>query len=863
MVSSTSEKSSTEPLSQPQLEKPTSDFWLTVRTNVRLQQKSAPIQPVLRDNLLGLSPNQERLWLTEKLQPGSSVHNLLHTIRFTGLLNVTALKQSLSEMARRHEILRTCVSKKDGKAIQIIQPDVTWQLPLIDLRYLPATEQEAEALRLALAEAEHPFDLAQAPLWRFKLLQLSETEHILIRVIHHIIFDGWSHSVTMRELGMLYEAFSTGKDSPLADLPIQYADFAHWHRQWLSGQECASQLDYWKQRLSEEVAALALPTDHPTPIVPSYQGACQSLTLSESLTDSLKRLSHQHGVSLFVTLLAAFKTLLHRYTGQEDMVVCSPVASRHRPETRALIGYFNNVVILRTDLTGNPSFLELLNRTSQGTLGAYENQEVPLQTLAELPHLARKPLTRAMFTLRNTPNQTLNLNGLTISSKYIDRAISNFDLSLAIEEDAGKLIATFQYKTEVFEDATIAQMLANFQSFLELLVDRPEQFLSELPALCPERSQLPSSTNFASTDAFAPESDRTFIAPRDQLERELVAIWEKALGVQSIGVRDNLFAMGVSSLLIVQLTDQIETAFKKKLSLLTLFQSPTIEQLADALRQDEWVAPSSALTAIQPNGSKPPLFLCEGISIYYPLLPYLGQDQPVYGLVPGSELEASEASMSLKERAAHYVQEIRAVQPQGPYFLGGISWGGIAALEMAQQLLAQGQEVGLLVFLDTVKPGAYTPKPIVQRWGYHLRKLAKSGPTYFLDKLNHKWQQFRQQRSKSQQLAQASEASPASAHAQHAAERLTFHQLCQSYVPQPYSGRLAIFRASDRDETDIYFHYQLDSQLGWGDLATGGIDIYPVPGDHLGLLKEPHVQVVGEQLKACLEQAQSPMAALR
>ncbi len=831
-----------------------SNFWLAAQTNARLKHQFPIIKPVSRNSKLPLSLHQERLWSIEQLQPNTSVHNLLHTIRFIGSLNITALKQSLEEITQRHEILRTSFLIVDGQPFQSVIQNYSCELNILDLQNLASDQKEAEVQRLALEDAEEPFNLANGPLWRFKLLRLADDDHVLIRTVHHIIFDGWSHSVFMRELGSLYQAFSTGKPSPLFELPIQYADFAHVQQQWLQSTAFTTQLDYWKQQLSGSVSPLELPTDYPRPLLPSYSGGCQSLTLSEELTEALKGLSYQQGVSLFVTLLTAFKVWLYCYTRQDDMIVCSPVVGRHRPETKGLIGYFNNVVVMRTDLSGNPSFRELLGQVSQVSVDACANQDVPLQKLAELPELASIPLNRGMFILQNTPNQNLNLEGLTITSQYVERPIANFDLSLSVQEKAGKLTAVLQYKTDLFADTSMGRMLKNFQTLLERLVTNPDWRLSDLPLFATTTSCQGSKKR----EGLIVSKRPPFVPPRNEIECQLAEIWEQVLHIHPIGVQDNLFALGANSLLAVRLCDRIEQVFQKKLSLVTIFQAPTIEQLSNFLQQEDRSQTWRSLTPIQARGSKPPLFLCEGVGIYYPLIPYLGSDQPIYGLVAGSHKGKPILYESLEDLAAHYIEEMRTLQPEGPYFLGGISWGGVAAFEIAQQLVSQGQEVALLALFDTIRPGAYQPKPIAERLLWHVKNLLKYGPSYALVKVQGtllkgvKSRLYENLSNVEDLSSPENQMMPVPQNEEHFTMRQTFNRACQNYVPTVYPDKVTIFVASDRKDAGAY---DIEPGLGWATLAAGGLEVEQVPGDHLSILQEPHVAVLGKKLKACLERA--------
>ena len=430
---------------------------------------------------------QQRLWFLDQLEPGNSVYNIPAAMCLRGALNGAALEQSLNEIVRRHEALRTTFSVMEGQPVQVIAPGLALTLPVVDLGNLLETEREAEAQRLTIEEAQRPFDLAQGPLLRTTLLRLDKEEHILLLTMHHIVSDGWSMGVLFRELSALYEAFSAGKPSPLPELPIQYADFAVWQRQWLQGETLEAQLAYWKKQLDGVCPVLELPTDRPRPAVQTFRGARQSMVLSKSLTEAVKALSHQEGTTLFMTLLAAFQTLLYRYTGQDDIIVGSPIANRNRSEIEGLIGFFVNTLVLRTDLSDNPTFRELLGRVREVALGAYAHQDLPFEKLVEALHperdLSRNPMFQVMFILQNTPMATLELGGLTLNQLNVDWGIAMFDLTLSMRATEQGLMGFLEYNTDLFNAATISRMLDHFQTLLEGIVANPDQPIATLRLL--------------------------------------------------------------------------------------------------------------------------------------------------------------------------------------------------------------------------------------------------------------------------------------------------------------------------------------------------------------------------------------------
>jgi amino acid adenylation domain-containing protein len=430
---------------------------------------------------------QQRLWFLDQYEPNSSVYNIPSAQRLRGTLDVAILERSLNEIIRRHESLRTTFSMVDGEPVQVIAPSVNLSLPIVDLSDQPETEREEEARRLAHEEARHPFDLSTGPLFRATLIRLAHDDHILVLTMHHIVSDGWSMGVFHRELSVLYRAFTNGEPSPLADLPIQYADYAVWQREWLQGEVLDRQLSYWEKQLEGVPAVLNLPTDHPRSAVQTYRGNRQSIEVTRELTQALKALSRKEGVTLFMTLLAAFQTLLYRYTGQEDIVVGSPIANRNRTEIEGLIGFVVNTLVLRSNFSGNPRFTELLGRVREMALGAYAHQDLPFEKLVEelQPErsVSHSPLFQVMFVLQNTPSATLELQGLTVKLVPVGGEAAKFDLTLSIHEVPEGLEGSLQYNIDLFDAATIKRMFDHFQTLLESIVADPEQQISDLPIL--------------------------------------------------------------------------------------------------------------------------------------------------------------------------------------------------------------------------------------------------------------------------------------------------------------------------------------------------------------------------------------------
>ena len=455
-----------------------------------------PLLDAPRNRHLPLSFAQERIWFMDQFEPDNPAYNIPLAVRLVGSLNVTALERSLNEIVRRHEILRTTCSIVSGEPAQVIAPAPTLTLPVVGIRELPKGERDAQVLRLATEEARRTFDLTRGPLLRVTLFRLSEEEHVLLLTTHHFLADGWSLRVFFRELSALYKAFSTGKSSPLPELTVQYADFAQWQRQWLQGEVLAVELSYWKDKLKGAPAALELATDRPRPSVQSSQGAARPFVLTSTLSEAIRNLSRLEGVTLFMTLLAAFQTLLHRYSQQDDVVVGTAVSNRNRLEIEGLIGPFANNLVLRTDLSGNPTFRALLGRVREVAIGAYAHQHLPFERLVEelkpQRDLSRNPLFQAMFVLhQQTLEQNLDLPGLSLSMLPIEMGTTRFDLSIGMVDGRDELSGSLEYSTDLFDAGTIDRMLGHFRTLLESIAANPDQRLSDLPMLTDsERRQL-------------------------------------------------------------------------------------------------------------------------------------------------------------------------------------------------------------------------------------------------------------------------------------------------------------------------------------------------------------------------------------
>ncbi|WP_255316237.1 condensation domain-containing protein, partial [Myxococcus fulvus] len=474
---------------------------LAARIEVEKQAGLANEKPALvvvpRTGPLPLSFAQQRLWFLDRLQPGSPFYNIPSAIQLHGGVNLDALERALRTLVQRHEALRTSFHvQADGEAVQHIHTDVTLSVPVVDLQHVPESQREAEALRQAQAEAQKPFDLAHAPLLRASVLQLSEQRHILLVTVHHIVSDGWSNGILTREVGALYGAFAQGLPSPLAPLELQYADYAAWQRGWLKDEALAQQVGWWRQQLSGAPHALELPTDRPRPPVQTSNGSTLPIELGAQLSAELRALCLREGVTPFMALLSAFQVLLARYSGQDDIVVGSPIANRQQAEIEGIVGFFVNTLALRARLSVGMTFRELLSQVKETTLGAYAHQDVPFEKLVDelKPErdLSRSPLFQVMFALQNTQRTTGpkdDEDAGAIQPMHVDSGTAKFDLSLLCGDFGDDIGGLLEFNTDLFDRSTAERLGAHLLNLLRAAVSDPSQSIWKLPLLGAEERQ--------------------------------------------------------------------------------------------------------------------------------------------------------------------------------------------------------------------------------------------------------------------------------------------------------------------------------------------------------------------------------------
>ncbi len=775
------------------------------------------IKPREAGQRIPLTHGQERIWSLAKLEPDSSVYNVPTVFQLSGELVTAALERSLTALVQRHAILRTVFPGDDlAQAHQEILAPAPVAVPVTaagrDLAKLAPDKARRALHRLLHDEVGKPFDLSGGPLWRVRLFSLGPRENVLVLTMHHIVFDGVSKAIFLDELALEYRAALAGQARDEPPAPLAFADFAIWQRARLDDAALDRQLTYWKTRLGGEVPELVTPNDRPRPAGKGRAGSVH-FKLPPPLTQALIELSQREQASLFVTLLTAFNVLLHGYSGQQDVVVVAPMASRDKAQIEKMLGYFNNIVVIRTDLSGNPPLRELMGQVKRLAVEAFDNQYVPLQHLAQLPNLVRTPLTRAMFSFQDASSRNLDLPGIEAKPLSVRKDAADFDIALYTERDGDKLSGVLDFNADIFSNERIKRMVQRFVQVLERLRANPEQRLADFPpygrslgeieklladhpqidqaVLVPHAASgklqaylvlnehdvpsldairvfaakaLPAfrvPANFIPVDEMPlnadgsvnraalppPPTDRSrlgtdYLAPRTPLEQSLADIWKKVLWLDhDVGVNDRFRDLGGHSLLSVQLVVEIERSLGHPVPARALATLNTVGELALALEQGDagtaqaqaatggssvlpqdiyhglrshtasWdgkrASPESVMVGLNTQGSKQALFWClQRYQELTQLARYLGPEQPVYGMRSGNRVMVKTQD-NINLLARHYVGEILAVQPQGPYLIGGNCQAALIAFQVASQMRELGHEITLLVMQEKFAPFPY------------------------------------------------------------------------------------------------------------------------------------------------------------
>ena len=754
---------------------------LELRLKKKRQQSPSVQQGIVQrsdTHTYPLSAGQRRLLSLEQLTPGTSRYNITEAFRLMGPLDAAVLQDSISLTLERHEVLRAAFKHKAGTWTQSILDVPSEPLDVKNLSHLAATQRLGSAINLVKKDLSTPFVLEDGHLVRSGLIKLAPNDHIFFITIHHLVADAWSFDLLLKEIAQQYEAKINQAKAEVPELSIQYADFAAWQSTWLDEEDAKKQLAYWEEEFEAGVAPLILPTDTEQAAAQSTKGGNKRILLSQDLLGMLMNASIEEKLTPFALFLSAYKCMLYRYSGQNELALCTPVAGRNRIEVEPLIGYFNNLLVLRSKLSDETLFKEVANQLTQKSAEASDHQNIPFEMVASLPGLRRVPLTRSFFTFQNAISAAFQLPGLEIDTIELENTSADFDLAIYVEQKDENVFITAEYKTSLFEESTISSLLANYVSILKAIGEDPGLKLGDLPAFelpfQPTPQGLPNVDNTGINEEdvsiedvreeddtepvitqsitltvngaepggdmlpskAAPELPKPLVAPADDIEEILTRIWERALGINNIGVHDNFFDLGGHSLMAVDIFNEIQKYISDcELPLAALLEAPTIYALAERIRsgeEEDW----SPLVTIQEGRNSIPLFCMHGaggnVLLYRDLAMQLGPSQTVYGLQAQGMDGLRPIMGRIEDMAALYVRAIRKAYPKGPYLLLGYCMGGTLALEIAQRLKDQGQEVALLAMLETYNWHNAPKETFFSKIRYYIEKLEFHIRNYFL-----------------------------------------------------------------------------------------------------------------------------------
>ncbi len=803
---------------------------------------------------------QLRFWSLDQLDPGNPALNMPLMWRCTGPLDLNALHQALTLCADRHEALRTTFNWRNGRLVQMLHPEASMTLPLVDLEALEGEPQRLAADRMTGEHAAFRFDLQSGPLLALKLLRFGPGNHLLLVTMHHIICDGISNGILLRDMRVFYQSLLTGQPAALPELPIQFLDYAVWQENWLSGEGPAASLKFWRKSLGTNFTKLSLTRD-PDAMTnfaareDAGTGAIETLLIPPDLQMRAQEFCKRENVTLNILLFAVFAALMHQLTGQQDLTIGSPCANR-TDETEELIGLFMNIQVMRLYVSGEETFRSLLNKVQEWALGAYEHQTLPFEMLVHDTHFAGKGLAfeiPVFFLYQKSFMVTHQIGELEIVPLRSESSGAVFEMMFAVvdrAEEGPRL--QLEYNPRHYKLSTIQSYLYLFNELLSAALSRPEAGVEEFAAAQPvDHPQAPE------TGLRSGRAEDEYVPPRDVIERQLAHLWQATLGISEISIRADFFSLGAGSLAALRLITKINRVFAMNLGLASLVSAGTIEGLAQVIQARFAPNTNSSLVPLQPHGSRPPLFILHGVGgnviSFYGLAARLGEAQPVYGIQAQSLVGREPALLRLDDLAAYYVRDLRTVQPRGPYHLLGYSFGGTLALEMARQLQSEGEEVALLGMLDartrqydqTMARSAPAPGRLNQRLhrfgGNTGRLTARDRVRYVAGKLHTRAIRF----------------------CCMAAAKLGFRCIpawmrsaydinlvaIENYRPEPFDTRLVLFRASDQEHAGGAY------DLGWSHLFEQGVEIHDLPGDHERLFLEPNIDQLAEQIRDLLRRS--------
>jgi len=823
------------------------------------------------------TPSQVRFWWLHQTRPGNHALNMPLAWTCKGNVDQDLASTALAELLRRHESLRTTFEVVNGKLSQVIHPPQKVPLPVEDLRNLVEEERRRQRDAIIQREARIVMDMEKGPLFYARMVRMGAAESILLITIHHAICDGWSNGVVLRDFASIYDGLARNVIPELPDLSIQFGDYAVWLDQWRSGPEQASSLEFWRSTLGGSFAPFQIQHDLAGRNVED-QGEIETLLLPPEYVQLARDFCAAQGVTMYMLLLSVYAATLHRLTGYGDILIGTPCANR-RTGTEDLIGPFSNPQVIRMRMEAQDTLGALVERVRTWTMGALAHQDLPFEDLNEddFFSLAQNQIhLKVYFIYQRAFMQAQSTPSLEIVPLRSVSPGTMFDLTLSIVERSEGPRLQLEYNPGFFRVTTIQRILRLYFRVLETTLSNPGfpvaegleqtdmgrqpiQILKESVEgiKAPEISGQNAGDASIEADQADSKTIREHVTPRDALELQIAGIWETAMGLKKLSIRDNFFDLGGRSLAAMRIICQVNRIYSVDFGLATLFSGNTIERLAELVRKRLSANTSSAIVAMQPRGSAAPLFIIHGaggnIIRFYQLAMMIGTDHPIYGIQAQSLLPGQPALLRLEDQAAYYLSEIRKIQPKGPYFFLGYSFGGTTALEIAHQLRDLGEQVELLGMLDSRQReymNVILSKDSVRtRMDRRMARFFNNlSPLSFSEKVEYmRGKLFTRTLRRFYSLAVRFGFRTVPSFLK-STEDISWIA-AMNYTPKPWPGQLTLFRASVQPDP------RLPWDLGWTPLALGGVQVYELPGDHDLVFREDNTRVLAEKLQLRLGQS--------
>lgn len=793
-----------------------------------------------------LSIGQQRIWEHYNIDRKSPLYNIPYIFEIEGQLDQELLRLSLEQTIHSHPVMRSYYPVQAGEpTVKVFDPQP------VEINYTKIGSSDPAVLKQKISESSYvPFDLEIHPLYRFYLYQTAPQCYTFLAVIHHIIFDGWSADLFWEEVKKRYAALLNKTEYVPPTTEVDYFDYAVWHRSWMESDAKEKELAFWKKELSGEIEPTHIPGRKPAEELTHAlvnMGGLASFEFSPELSEKIKQGAKAMSITPFILFKTLYALTLNRYTNQPDLLICTPLAGRVNAATEKMIGYFNNIIVLRADIDEAETCKALLTRARKSILNAFNYQTLPFQELYSLPNLRRVPLARAFFALEDALSyEVFALQGTKVNRLALEEYSADFDWSLFINDKENRFYGQLWYKQETYSRAVVEQFVSNFQTVVEAVLENPDQLVQTLPTFI---DPLASNWPAANDDIIGQPELTPYVPPRNETEAKLVEIWEALFDHSPIGVHENFFEIGGHSTMAVQLFSKIFKTFDLNLSLATLITDPTIEALGktiaaqhdlndDPAQENETGSTWSPLVTIQQGDGTAPFFCIHGaggnVLNFYGLAKLMGPNQTFYGLQAQGVDGILMPLESVEEMVDLYLDAVRSVQPSGPYRLGGYSFGGLLAYEMARQLTAAGEVVDKLIMLDTFRPELESRKLTFRD---HLSGMKDMGAINFLTDKSSEYLAIYDRLRKREKNG---EKNVFVSHEDR--ETFLYHTIAgvvKKFKPQPYTEDIHMLRG----KVIWQIHDHLPDDYNWGELVPK-VHIRWVDGDHLTILDEENMPQV-------------------